>query len=487
MNSVKRKISPARYHNRLELLTPEQVKKIHGASLHILEHTGVHMPHPQALELMSALGARTDREAGKVYFPPEAVEEALDRAPSGFTLCARDPELDLVLDGQHGYLTLDGSGLQVVDLLDGRVRKSTCEDLEKATRAADYLNQIAFMWPTVSAQDRPQKVQPLYELYALLKNTTKHIQAMTAVTGLAARGSVELAALVAGGREELKKRPIISNFQCSISPLAYDSEGLEAALVFAAAGVPVGFLAMPIGCSTAPATLAGNLALGNAEILAGIVFLQAAYPGAPTFYGSCATVMELRSGGVACGGPEDFFLQAASAQMARYYQLPSNIGTFATGAKASNWHAGVENAISGAASIFAGADMMCGAGLINGARIFSFEQLLMDCEIFEILRRTAGAVEISAETLALDTIDQVGSHGHFMSEHHTLAHLRNIWQPLVIDRSPYEKWVYEGKKEAVETAREKALWILENHQPDQLEPELENVMERLIELYMKDN
>lgn len=241
---------------------------------------------------------------------------------------------------------------------------------------------------------------------------------------------------------------------------------------------------MQIGCSTAPATLAGNLAQGTAEILAGIVFLQAAYPGAPTFYGSCATVMELKSGGVACGGPEDFFLQAASAQMARFYRLPSNIGTFAAGAKAPNWHAGVENAVSGASSIFAGADMMCGAGLLNGARIFSFEQLLMDCEIFEIIRRTAAGIEITEETLALDTIHQVGSHNHYMAEPHTLAHLRELWQPFVIDRSPYEKWVFEGKRETLETAREKALWILKQHRPEPLEQGLEAEMEQLIDSYL---
>lgn len=486
METAKRKIAPARYHTKLNLLSPEQVERIHRASLQILEHTGMHMPHRRAQELLASRGARVDYERGMIYFPPTLVEEALAKAPATFTLCARDPDLDLVLDGKRGYLTLDGSGLQVIDLASGAVRQSTREDLEQATRVADYLEQVSFMWPVVSAQDCPQKVQPLHELAAQFKNTTKHIQAMTAVTGFAARGSVELAALVAGGREALRKRPLISNFQCSISPLSYDAESLEAALVFAEAGIPVGFMTMQIGCSTAPATLAGSLAQGNAEILAGIVFLQAAFPGAPTFYGSCATVMELKSGGVACGGPEDFFLQAASAQLARFYGLPSNIGTFATGAKASNWHAGVENAVSGAASIFAGADMMCGAGLINGARIFSFEQLLLDCEIFEIIRRTAAPVEVSDETLALEVIHQVGPNNHYMAEPHTLAHLRELWQPLVIDRSPYEKWVFEGKKEALDTAREKARLILEQHRPGPLEAGLEEEMERLLQSYLEE-
>jgi trimethylamine---corrinoid protein Co-methyltransferase len=288
---------------------------------------------------------------------------------------------------------------------------------------------------------------------------------------------------VAGSEKALRERPIISNFVCSISPLSYDTESLAAALVFAGAGVPVGFMTMQIGCSTAPATLAGNLALGNAEILAGMAALQAVYPGAATFYGSCATVMELRSGGVTCGGPEDFMLQAMSAQMARFYRVPSNIGTFATGAKAPNWHAGVEGSISGCMSILAGADMMCGAGLLYGARIFSFEQLLMDCEIFEIIRRTAGGLKVNAETLALETIGRVGSEDHYMVEPHTIAHLREMWQPSVMNRSTYEKWLADGKKDALETAREKARQILLTHQPEPLEAGLEEEIEEIIKSY----
>ena len=476
-------ILPVRYSSKWNILQQKQVEAIHLASLHILEHTGIRMPHAELQDALAAQGAKVERETGLVYWPPELVEELLGIAPASYTLCAVDPAQDLCLDGEHGYLTLDGSGLQVVDFNDGRVRTSTKKDLEDATRAADCLDQIAFLWPAISAQDYPQKVQPLHELAAMLSNTTKHIQAMTAVNALSARGSLEIAAVVAGGKKALKERPIISNFQCSISPLTYDAEGLEAAFIFARGGIPTGFMTMQVGCSTAPGTLAGNLALGNAEIIAGIVALQVICPGAPTFYGSCATVMELKSGGVACGGPEDFMLQAMSAQMARYYKIPSNIGTFATGAKASNWHAGVENAASGAASIFAGADMMCGAGLLNGARIFSFEQLLLDCEIFEILRRTAGGIEVNDETLALETIHKVGPGDHFMAEEHTFNHLREMWQPAVINRSSYDKWEAEGRRDALEKAHEQAAGILANHRPEILKAGIKKEIDEIIASY----
>ncbi len=478
-----RTIKPVKFKTRVELLDQEQVKAIDQASREILEKIGVKMPLPAALDLLEEAGAKVDRQHQLVFFPPDLVGQILDRAQGSFTLCARNPFFDLPLDGDHGYLTLDGCGLQVLDLQDGRLRKSCLRDLEEAVRVADYLEQIAFLWPIVSAQDCPKSQQPLFELAALLKNSEKHVQAMTAVDPASARGSVEIAAAVAGGREALRQRPIISNFQCSISPLAYDPEGLEAAMVFADAGIPTGFLTMQIGCSTAPATLAGSLAQANAEVLAGIVFLQLYRPGTPTFYGSCATVMELRTGAVCCGGPEDFLLQAMSAQMARYYGLPSNVGTFATGAKASNWHAGAENAISGTVSAFAGADMMCGAGLLAGAVIFSFEQLLLDCEIYEMIRQTVGGIEVNAETLALDTIARVGSEDHFMVEPHTVEHMRELWQPTVINRSPYGKWQAEGCREAEENARERAKWILNNHRSSELDNRLIKEIEQIISAY----
>ncbi|MDY6827267.1 MAG: trimethylamine methyltransferase family protein [Bacillota bacterium] len=479
--SSKREIRPVRYKTTLDLLTTEEAEAVNRASLDILEKVGVKMPLPAALDVLGQCGATVDRDSGRVCFPPELVLSALEKAPPGFTLCAPDPANDLSLDGYHGYLSLDGSGLQIIDPENGEMRRSTFTDLENAVRVADYLEAIAFLWPVISAQDCPQEKQPLYELLAMLKNSTKHAQAMTAVDPETARGSVEIAAAVAGGKEALRRRPLISNFQCSISPLAYDPDGLAAAMIFADAGIPTGFLTMQVGCSTAPATLAGSLAQANAEILAGITFLQSYCPGCPTFYGSCGTVMELRSGAVASGGPEDFLLQALSAQMARYYNLPANVGTFATGAKAANWHAGVENAVSGTVSVFAGADMMCGAGLLAGAVIFSYIQLLFDCEIYEIIRRTAEGIKVDSETLAFDTIERVGSGDHFMVEPHTLAHMRELWQPTVINRSPYGRYQAEGCREAEDNALEEARRILAEYHPEPLEKKLQDEIIAIIE------
>ena len=465
-------VAPVNWKANLTLLTEDEVQRIHQASLTILDQTGMALELPDhRYDHLEASGARVDRKRKRVFFPGEMVEKALEICPSTYTLGARNPENNLFLDGSHGYLALDGTGVKIQDLETGELRTSTFQDLAAAVRVADALPQISFLWPCLSAQDKPARVQPLYELLALFKNSGKHIQAMTAVNPVTAQGSVAMAAAVAGGRDALRACPIISNFQCSTSPLSYAKDALEAALIFGEAGVPVGFLNMQIGCATAPATLAGNVAMGNAEILAGITFLQQFYPGAPTFYGSCATLMELRTGAVTAGGPEDFILQAASAQLARHYRLPANIGTFATGAKRTGWHSGVENAVSGAVSQFTRADMMCGAGLTRAATVFSYEQLIMDCEIFDIIAQVARGIRVDTATLAVDVVDRVGPKNHFMLDTHTLEHMRSAWQPTVMDRSGYDQWAAKGRPATRDHAGRLAKEILATHEPPPLAQE----------------
>ncbi len=462
-------IRPVRWKTRHELISGSEVQAIHDASLRVMEHTGLEMPLSQLRqEQAQDLGLRIDSDLKRIYFPPAIVEAAIRMAPHRYTLYARNSESDLLIDGEHGYLALDGCGTDVLDLETEEVRPSTRADLAAAVRVADALPQIAFLWPAISARDCPPRVQPLYELEVMLTQSSKHVQAMTAVDALNARGTIEMSAEVVGGRSALRQRPIISNFQCSVSPLAYDANALEAAFVFGEAGIPTGFMNMTIGAGTAPATVAGNAVLANTEVLAGIVLFELFFPGVPTFYGSCATTLELRSGSVTCGGPEDFLLQAVGCQMARFYGVPANIGTFATGTKVSDWQAGVDNAVSGTVSQLAGADMMCGAGLLNGARIFSFEQLLLDCETFDLLRAVSQGFEINEETLAVDVIHRIGPRNHFLKTKHTKAHMRAVWQPTLLDRSPWTEWISKGRPSANDNAREKARSILAAHQPEPL-------------------
>ena len=468
----------------LRPLAPDALARLHAASLRILEETGVVVTSPAVRDRMAAAGARV--EGDRVRLPAGLVEAALGAAPPTYTLAARDPDWDLPLDGAHGYLSVDGSAAEILDLETGERRSSTEADLAQVTCLADALPEIAFLWQGVEAGDRPVPVRPLHELRTQLANSGKHVQLMTATTPLAARGAVEMARAVAGGADALRARPILSSFQVSLSPLAFDGEALEAALVYGEAGVPAGFVVMAIGCATAPATPAGVLAQSNAEVLAGIAILETLVPGAPTFYGACSTTMDLRTGLTTCGGPEDLLYQATFAQQARHYRLPSSVGTFAPGAKSADWQAGLENGLSGIASLLAGADMLSGAGLLYAARVFALEEMVLDAEIFGLLRHLGGGLAIDDEALAVDVIDAVGPGGHFLAERHTVQHMRALWQPRVFDRGTWEDWEAAGRPSPRDRARERARALLASHIPPPLPDGLAGELDAIVAAFARE-
>jgi trimethylamine---corrinoid protein Co-methyltransferase len=276
---------------------------------------------------------------------------------------------------------------------------------------------------------------------------------------------------VAGGREALRRRPVLSIMQCTSPPLGQDGGSLEAALVAAEAGLPVGFMTMAACLTTGPATMAGNLVTGNAEVISATALIQLAYPGAPVFYAAAQTASDPRSGAYTGGGPEDFLFGGATNALADYYNIPLSMGSFATGAKEPNWQAGVDNSLSTFMACASMADMLLGVGLLHGSRIWSYEQMLLDCEIFSIVHKMMGGIPIDEETLALDTIRAVGPGGNFLAQKHTLRHMRDLFLPQFMDRRPYNEWEEKGDGSR-EWARAKAQHILANHTPEPLNERL---------------
>jgi trimethylamine---corrinoid protein Co-methyltransferase len=464
---------------KLRVLGVEDLRKIHEATLEIVSTIGVKFPLPRALDIWEAHGARVDRATQIVKIPPALLESALRSAPPAYTLAARDPSQDLLLDGNHVYVGTDGCGVEVIDIATGQKRRSEIRDVADIARVADDLEEVAFHWVSVSAQDCPPETRGLHEILAIWNNSTKHVQTESIYSGREARAAVEMAAVLAGGRDALRRRPLLSIMQCTISPLAHDSGSLEAALIGAEAGCPVGFMTMASCGSTGPVTMAGDLAVGNAEVLSALALIQLAYPGAPVYYAAAQTAMDLRSGAYTGGGPEDFLFGAASNEIAKFYNLPLSMGSFATGAKEPNWQAGLENSLSTFMASASMSDMLLGVGLLNGSTIWSFEQMIMDCEIFSIIRKMMEGIPVNAETLAMDAIREAGPRGDFLTNDHTLRNMRGLWLGSLLDRRPYSIW--ETKKDgARDWAREKAKAILAAHHPAPLDPKLEAELRKII-------
>jgi len=464
----------------LNILSDKDVRRIHTATLDVIESVGVRFPSHKALDIWEAHGAQVDRQTMIVKAPGHLIEGALKKAPPVYTLAARDPAQDLPMDGHHAFVGTDGCGVEVIDLHTGERRRSCLQDVADVARVADYMEEVAFHWVAVSAQDCPPQTRGLHELRAIWENSTKHVQTESIYSEREAKASIEMAATIAGGREVLRQRPVLSIMECTAPPLGHDGGSLDAALIGAEAGLPVGFMTMTSCLTTAPATLAGNLVVGNAEVISALALIELAFPGAPVYYAAAQTASDLRTGGYTGGGPEDFLFGAATNVLADFYDVPLSMGSFATGAKEPNWQAGIENTLSTFMASIVMSDMMLGVGLLHGSRIWSFEQMLMDCEIFDVICKTLEGIRVDDETLALDVIRAVGPGGNFLAQKHTKQHMRELWMPRLFDRRPYNVWE-EKRDGARDWARQKAQDILKTHQPDPLNPKLSAELARIVE------
>jgi len=464
---------------RLEILTPQEVKRIHEATLQIIEKVGVRFPSKKAQEVWAAHGAKVEAGKNIVRAKPHLIEEALKKCPPVYPLSARDPQQDLLLDGNHVFVGTDGCGVEVLDIQTGKRRTSCLQDVADIARIADATPEVAFHWVPVSAQDQPPATRGLHEIKAIWENSTKHVQTESIYHASEAQAAIEMAAAIVGGRQKLRQRPVLSLMQCSAPPLGHDGGSLDAALMAAEVGIPTGFMTMAACLTTGPATLAGTLAVGNAEVIAGTALLELAYPGAPVFYAAAQTASDLRNGAYTGGGPEDFLFGAATNVLSDFYRIPLSMGSFATGAKEPNWQAGLENGLSTFMASIVMSDMLLGVGLLHGSRVWSYAQMLMDCEIFAIVRKMMEGIVVNDDTLALEPIAAVGPGGNFLAQKHTLNHMRELFLPEFMDRRPYNEWE-EKRDDARDWALAKARRVLASHKPEPLDPKLSAEMARII-------
>jgi len=416
------RIDPIRPRFRLQVLDEEELAAIGSATLNILEKIGVHFPSQQALEVFAEHGAQVEREREIVRMSPELVTEAMSHAPRCYTMSGRAEGTDLVLDGTASYFSTDGCGTQTIDFESGEQRRSCKDDVGKMARVADYLSSTAFYWPMVSAQDYG-RLAPLHELDASFNNTVKHVQTATVLGEKPARYAVRMAEAIAGDSERMRARPPLSVLICTIAPLGQDKHGIEAGMVLARAGIPVGFMAMPNMGATAPATAGGALAVASAEAISAMVLMQLVAPGAPVFYSIIASVMDPRSAEYMNAVPDKFLLHAAGVQVAHSWGVPILGGGFGSDSRQpASWQLGRDSVYTALMVALAGADTVVAMGLLRASTLLLPEQIIFDDEIYHMNRVVAEGIDTSAEALALDVIAGVGPRGHFLAQKHTREH-----------------------------------------------------------------
>jgi trimethylamine--corrinoid protein Co-methyltransferase len=475
MSSETPLLQPIRPAHHFHVVDDAQVNQLASGTLEILDEVGIHCPSEKCLRIYAEHGARVDFEKQIVHLSPELVTAALSTAPRFYTMGARSLAHDIRLDGAAMYCATDGCGVETIDFVTRERRASCKEDVARMARLADHLSSIGFYWPIVSAADHPATA-PLHELDASFNNTVKHVQSETVMGEALGCYAVEMARVIAGDEVTMRARPPLSLLVCCIAPLGQDKEGMESALLFAEAGLPVGFMSMATVGSTGPATLAGTVVLGDAEIVSALVLIQLAYPGAPVFHSFMPGVMHPRTGGYLATTWEGTLLYPIGVEMAHHWGVPTLAGVFATDAQVPSWQAAGDAASSLMLCALAGAETGSGLGLLESCTLLYPEAVILDSDIYQRVRIEAAGLDTGREALALDVIRDIGPRGLFLKHRHTREHLRRrAYSDLTAQFDPSGKM-----RDPIEVARQKVESILRDHHPQPLEAAQRSELTRIL-------
>jgi len=442
---------------------------------------GLSTKSDRILKIFAEGGANVLRSQGRIMIPEGLVEEALKKAPGKVLLCGRNPEHDILLQNDTTYFGFGGTPTpNVRDIETGETRPSMKRDFIDATRLGDALPNMSMIMGIAAALDVPREVEYLHEFEALFNNTEKPIVYPTpGVEGT--RRVLEMARTVVGGADELRARPILSVYCETPSPLMFASEN-ENIIECAETGIPITLGPDPMVGGTGPGTVAGTMVVNNAENLASIVLSQLVNPGAPIIYGGWASVMDLWTGNFSYMAPE-FALTASvfNSQMARNYGLP-NFGYCAgSDSKVPDAQAGAEAMMQALMTSLAGVNLTHDCGYLASGMIGSMEMAVICEEVLRIVSKIVNGIRIDEESLAVDVIRDVGPGGHFLSQKHTLKHLKEeILMPTIFDRTSEASWSKTGRKDVVDAARGRVKKILQEHQPHPLPNHIQQVLAELV-------
>ena len=462
------------------LIKTDDAKKIHMATLEVLESTGMHCPSNKIMKIFETAGAEVDHEGKRIKIPQHLIDDALQKVPHQIIFCGRDPADDILLEADRVYYGMGGTPVPYVrDLDTSEIRRPGKKDVEDASRLGDGLPNMKFLMSIAGAFDVPYQVEYLHEFEALFNNTEKPIL-YSAPGEYPSRKVLEMASVISGGPDELRKRPILMLYAETSSPLAFSAVN-ENIIEFAKAGIPFVNGATPMCGGSAPATLAGAMVIGNAENLATLILAQTVRPHAPVVYSSWATIMDPITTRFAYGAPEFAMgVNALGAAMARYYDLPSYGFGGCTDAKVPDAQAGAEVMMNCLIGGLSGVSLIHDCGYLAGGSIGSMEMAVIDDEVIGYVQRIIRGTEVNDETLAVDVIKAVGPQGHFMSQKHTLDHIRKeLYLPTLFDRTAEATWAKAGSKQIYDVAREKAKRILKDHHP---KPLLSDVRQQITQI-----
>ncbi len=451
-------------------LDDHAIRRIHETALEVLEEVGMGNPIPSCVEVCTAIGAVMGDD-GRLRFPRALVEDVVAKAARHFTLYGQTPEHDMQPMGSKVYYGTAGAAVNVVDLETRRYRDSLLQDLYDAARIVDTCDNIHFFQRCMVPRDMldPRDLD-INTLYASVMGTRKHV-GTSFVQAEHAEEGLQILYAIAGGEEKFRARPFVSNSNCFVvPPLKFAEDACRVLEVLVRGGMPILLLSAGQAGATAPAAIAGAVVQAVAEVLAGLVYVNAIRPGHPAIFGTWPFVSDLRTGAMAGGSAEQALLTAACAQMARFYDLPGGSAAGMADAKLPDVQSGYEKGITDVMAGLAGLNLVYEAAGMHASLLgFCLESLIIDNDMLGQCMRCVRGIEVTEDSLSKEAIKRVclGGAGHYLGDEQTLALMQTEYvYPRLGDRNSPNVWVEQGASTMAERAIVEKERILSSHFPD---------------------
>jgi len=462
----------------------DQLKQLHAASLEILERTGVIVKDKKAREMLADAGALVKGEAARI--PAWMVEEAIRSAPSKINLVSKDGMQRLNLYENNIYFGLGTDLPNFKDLYTDEIRPTLLSDIENVSKITQVSANIDFIASLGLASDVDQRAVDLYHFKAMRKYCNKPIWT-TAVGPDNLKSLIDMAAVSAGGYDELRLKPSFGVYNEPVSPLVFSEEAVRKLMLCAEYGIPSTWAPGITAGGTGPMTFAACLAVGNAEGLGGLVIHQLTKKGAPFIYGIIFSAMDMKAATSPYGTPEANLGQVVAVELGKYYGLPTYGTGGVTEAVTIDAQAGLEAMFTNITNAMSGANLIHDNGYTGCGLIGSLEMILLDDEIAGYVKHFLKGFEISEETLALDVIHKVGHGGEYISHPHTFKTFKNIlYDPRYLNRKQYPAWIQNGSRKIDEVLNERVREFLQKEMPVLLSDEEEKAYDQLIEKRIKE-
>jgi trimethylamine--corrinoid protein Co-methyltransferase len=466
-------------------LTEEQINHFHKSTLELLGTVGVKILHPEALDMLARVGCKV-KDDHVVLIPVRIIEDAIRSAPSRIVIYNRMGLEAMDLQGRNIHFGLGTDLAKHYDLKTGELRESRLEDVGTAARVADVCENIDFIASYAIPFDSPPNLMYIDSFKKELENSAKPVF-FTAAVREDLSVIHQMAAAVAGGEEALKEKPALIHYSEPMSPLVHTESGVGKLFYCADNRIPVLYIPGMMSGASAPVTLAGAIVMGNAEALSGIVLHQLRAPGSPIISGFGTSTMDLHFGTCIYGCPEYRLALSASADLYHHYSIPVFGTAGASDSNCLDQQAGMEWGISLLNDALNGINLIHDVGYLGQGLIGHPAGIIMCDEIISYVKRFIRGFDMDPEHIALDVIKQVGHQGHFLATKHTKRfHREEHWRPKYCNRSPVQDWIDSGRPDWKDLAIEKALEILDNHNPEPVSDDILAVLGDIREKAEKD-